>query len=232
GDNCGTGFIEKVKFGKDNQSNRIVCACENCKSSANPKYIVGKIYVRTAYHILPENTPFYPTNVKCQLFYENENSPVVHIECSRLKNRNMSSDTVCLVCKSCDLHLCETLDSYVDNYKEVKLTVNIRHSSKRDTCVIIVSHKHGEPQHVTVGPFTRKHIEAMKNMTSTLQYWYKADTCGGSSGANVFYLGGVVESGFCIHKGTFEESPNMPINVGNFYKDWDEIEPFIFFDFS
>ncbi|CAL1533103.1 unnamed protein product [Lymnaea stagnalis] len=136
----------------------------------------GEIKIATSSHVVFDQSEAEHTT--CILNFDNADSEVVKLKCTKVTYVNTEQDNCLLICKTGDMNLVKQLMDniydFVNTHKE--LHEKYRNLPKNDL-VLTVSHPHGHTKQVSIGSYA----EPDKNK-------YHLTTCKGSSGAPIYRL--------------------------------------------
>ncbi|XP_059176899.1 uncharacterized protein LOC131956466 [Physella acuta] len=180
------------------------CVCVNCEHSKHPSLKWGKIRVLTATHVVFDESE--AINTTCVLGFNNSSSCVTKLKVCDMSKADVKGDLARLTCVTCDMDLINSLNETVSRFYNLCNVVNKKYHRfvNLDKLIVIVSHPHRWPKHVSVGQWitrqerTDEHDRSLK----WTKYTYTACTCPGSSGAPVYKLGTDRFYYFHPHSGT------------------------------
>ncbi|XP_059162436.1 uncharacterized protein LOC131945840 [Physella acuta] len=183
----GTGRVfDVVKYSESD--NKGTCPCGKCQHSDTPSKVWGEVRVLTATHVVFDDSEARQT--RCVVGFDDNKSPVVSLEGWRVWASDIEGDGCKFTCVSCDLVLLDELDKMCRHFGDLREKVEDEYCrfSAVDKLTVIVSHPHGCPKQVSVGPW----IHADEGEGWYTKSTYTTCTCPGSSGADVYMLGYVV----------------------------------------
>ncbi|XP_059159429.1 uncharacterized protein LOC131943362 [Physella acuta] len=197
----GSGKVCKVtKFSeKDNRT----CECRSCKNSTEPKKIWGVINIFTATHVVHDDSEVKSS--VCTFDFDREGSVVVELQAEALVRASAEKDWCRLSCVTHDVEMLQKLEHALEKFDECcqKVQDIFQPITDEDNLTVIVSHPHGIPKRVSIGEWK---VKVRDERCGDHTYSYTTPTCGGSSGAYVYILGGGKQSYDYLHKGCSESN--------------------------
>ncbi|XP_059168166.1 uncharacterized protein LOC131950136 isoform X1 [Physella acuta] len=179
------------------------CNCLRHKRMSEKNYETWSVYIASATHVV-----FDHAEAKCttaELFYhdKSERKDIKKISGVRLYERRIEGDSCILECVTCNQSLFTQLDQEVNTLEQLYKSL-----PGDNDAIIIISHPHGMPKHISFGKPTHQHTKD-ESMFTLSELKYNTATCPGSSGAPVLKLNdtfrgrhsNLIITSFHIHSG-------------------------------
>ncbi|XP_059142637.1 uncharacterized protein LOC131930242 [Physella acuta] len=182
----GTGRVRRVQRYSEREKQKLVCNCDECRFSENPKTPVGKLEIQTATHVVFDQSELERTT--CVFFYDKGQSSTVKLRGQRIVSVMTLGDWCRFSCLTCDVSFFDKIYKTWKKFDDLLEIINDKYDEfvDEDRLAIIVSHPHGKQKQVSIGQW-HKALNEADSVHS--KYSYYTCTCPGSSGAYVYMVG-------------------------------------------
>ncbi|XP_059146716.1 uncharacterized protein LOC131934658 isoform X1 [Physella acuta] len=207
---------------KINGSGRIIfakkfrgqCQCPDCLSTGNYVYEWAEIKILTAAHVV--NNYEEVAGTTCEYHFGHFKGTLKGYS---LYSVNVEHDRAELICVTHDMSLVNAIIGKIYSFRSLdQQAKNMYGPSERKKVFIIVSHPHGYDKHVTFGYRVETVEIPINNYRRYTYYKYSAKTCGGSSGAPVYFVGKENTWTTHVHKGYH------PDGIGESGTEWENVD--------
>ncbi|RUS71449.1 hypothetical protein EGW08_020790 [Elysia chlorotica] len=185
----GSGRVTEVSPGEG------PCPCESCAESPSSQGQASRswfeISVGSACHVLYNTEE--ARNTRVDFFFDSEASrregKVKTVSALKVVGKDKKSDACTFTCASHDEELYNQLQTALEDFNQARKS-GFPKGLPKERLMVVVSHPHGQPKQVTLGPLAKYVVEWAEPRASALTWtlYYRADTCPGSSGAPVFAI--------------------------------------------
>lgn len=183
----GTGVVLSVIKIKDSVAS--LCRCPDCIQSDWPFKKFYLVYVRTAKHIVFDDSEAAKSTVKFR--FDNDSSSKLTVSGGTIVESEMKIGISLIQYVTHDARIAQISES-LRNLYTLEQTIKAQFKSKKDqkdqSLAVIISHLHRWPKHISTGHWLERELTISETGTY-VRYTYTTATCPGSSGAPVFIPG-------------------------------------------